>query len=224
MAITGPTLIDLVESTVSASTIVLTVPVGGVPADAMIFVDVNTQLTLGTTPTSVADDGGNTYANTRPTTDDSNRFLAFVTTALVQNDQITVTLNQAADRRVAIAYYFEGLADASPKVNNFTTDETAPSGTFAAGDLALGRVRVGGNNAAYTEDANYSTINSPAPSLEVGTTPRITSNSAHQIVSTGGAISYDPTVTNFAGTLSLHLTGHAPAGEGGLPLFNHYYQ
>lgn len=39
MAITGPTLIDTVESTVSAASIVLTVPAGGVPAEATIFVD-----------------------------------------------------------------------------------------------------------------------------------------------------------------------------------------
>lgn len=116
------------------------------------------------------------------------------------------------------------MADASPKINAFTIDGSAPSGTLAAGDLALGRVRVAGNTVSYTEDTDYTTINSPAPSLEVGTGPRITSNSAYQIVSTGGMISYGPTISDAGGTVSQQLTGHAPAGEGGLPLFNHYYQ
>lgn len=215
MAITGPTVIDVVETTASASNIVLTVPAGGVPVDATIFVDCHVR--SGDAPTSCADDGGNTYSATRTTDQDSQRFQAFVTTALSSGDNITVTLDAATDRRTAVAFYFEGLADAAPKVNEQSNDPTFPSGSFNAGDLALGRVRNVGATTAVTEASGFTTINGPPPSLEVGDAPRILHNSAYQIVSSPGTITYDPTTTDPVGTTVVFLTGHAPAGGlGGL--------
>lgn len=224
MAITGPTLLDVVETTVSAATIVLTVPAGGVPADALLVVDAQIR-SGGPTVDSCADDGGNTYEQDNATgTSDSNRFTTIVTTALSSADNITVTLSASSDRRVAAAYYFEGVGSAIPSIDESENDPARPSANFPGGYLALGRVRGVGASAAVTEDANFTTVNSPAPSLEVGAAPRIVANSAHQVVSTGGTVEYDPTLTDFVGTTSITLQGFAPAGAGNLPLLNHYYQ
>lgn len=144
-----------------------------------------------------------------------------MTTALASGNTITVTLNAASDRRIAIAYYFEGLANVAAKVNEQSNDPTFPSGNFAAGDLALGRVRNIGASTAVTEATGFSTINGPPPSVEVGSAPRILHNSAFQLVGSPGTVTYDPTTTDPVGTTVVFLTGHAPAAVSDLLLLGH---
>lgn len=212
MPVTGPTLIDKVESTTSSSTIVFTVP-GGVPAGAMIFADVNTGQNAG----GASDDGSNTYTeilNIDPGGGvNAVRYHAFVSTPLTSGEEITVVLAGSAGRRVGTAYYFEGLDAAPPTATDSATGESRPSANTPADDLALGFWAAQQDFPSFsaTEDADFTNIDN-ATTGNVAS-PRAV-NAAFRIPGSPEATTYDPTITDYV-ALATGLTVHAQPGTGG---------
>lgn len=143
--ITGPTLIGTATSDQNATTAVITVGAGGVPADALVCVDIITHSPATIAVSGVVDSKNGAYAVTnnidQSTSVRGNTAYLKIPIALVNGDTITVTYNPSSSRRCVLAEYYEGTDDAprtAGGVTNTGTGDNLTAGSATpveAGDL-----------------------------------------------------------------------------------------
>lgn len=136
MAIGTPVEIAGANSKDAGTTLVITVPAGGVPAGASIFV--LTGIALDSAITSIVDTAGNTYVEDVTVLNSTTATRSAIRSvhnclALAQNDTITITFATTANR-AARAFYVTGLAATS--VLDVTATGTGNSTALATGTAA----------------------------------------------------------------------------------------
>ena len=161
----------------SGSSFAITVPVGGVPAGAIIAVAVSDRATTYGSQ-AVTDSAGNTYTRAASAIGSNvigAWYYAYNVSALAAGQTITIT-KSGTDRAAASAVYITGAASGNPLDSGATAtafsastgQPSITSGTPATADcLMLAMAAVPGATATYTPDANWAT---PPISAETGTT------------------------------------------------------
>jgi hypothetical protein len=181
----------------TGATAAITVPAGGVPAGATIFVGATSNFT-STTGVTCADTAGNTYVIDLSRTNDNTcatyLFRSSTGLALNSGDTITVTFNTAGGGthgKLTEAIYVQNLAS-SPldKTASSNGSSTSPNSgntatTTAGAELIIG-VAGWGSGASITEDGSYTTDGAPVA------VSNVSGHLAHRIVSATGVQNYAP--------------------------------
>ena len=156
------------DSSVSSTTIAVTVPAGGVPVGDFVLLACCNGIGSDTV-TSVTDSRGNTYQIDIQFSGGSGHRVALVsckvTTALLQNDTITVTLSAANGSRNVYAEHWSGLASTgwfdksatgSGTAECFATGNTGQ--TAQADEVLMGASCLNSKGATATPGPNYSEV------------------------------------------------------------------
>ncbi len=182
------------------ATVVITVPVGGVPVGSVIIVCV-ADSSISAVGGSVADTGGNTY--TRQVGQDNNAlttngfgavFTAPVTTALVSGNSITYTLALTAAAAVS-AFWVQ--VKSSPLIavsaaGSSTTPSNTGSGVSRTGTFCIGVVSTtNGSGDAFTQDSTNAAWATPPVRIGLAGGPTIAGGSVTN--NTTNALTYAPT-------------------------------
>lgn len=194
-------LIGSATAITSGTTLVITVPTGGVPIGHTLFVrTAGDHTSAGAT---MADSRGNTYTRDRSaanagTTMRASLFSCPITTALQEGDTITVTWPSAISTRVAVVDEFASvLTPTSIDVQNGNSGtSTTPSTnvtTTNANDLLVGMTSVEGpTTETYTADTIRQWTNLTRTGTTASPTTNKTVNGAYRAVGATGTYTHAP--------------------------------
>jgi hypothetical protein len=181
-------------STFNLTSTFITVPASGVAAGNTILVDVALSITTGA-PT-VSDSKGNTYSAFPSATNNTNGFMvigfrAYVNSALVSGDHITITWTGMAVV-VAAAAEWSGLTLTTPNDRTAAASgmSTSPSSgstatTTQANELVMGVIASLGDSASFFPGSGFTGMDSPPVGLLGGVT--LTLGREYKIVAATGA-------------------------------------
>lgn len=211
MAISVTTIGTAIDAAGSGATLAVTVPGGGVPSGALIFVGCgegnNATYSAGG---SVADTSSNTYTeishSNTSTTDFGQTFYAKNATALSSGDSITFTKQTSGDRAAVSTFYATGIDTSAPldtavtaTANGTSTTPSVTSGTpSVSGELFVGFLLEQQNTQLFTQDTGNGWATPPD---ETGFT---TSNlgSDHVCIGGGNQVNSGTGTKTFAPTTS----------------------
>lgn len=207
MAITVTNIVT--PANTSTTTLVGTVPAGGVPAGALIVIGVCER--TSTIGGSFSDTAGNTYTSIASRFNNNssafgfgNIFYANNVAALSSGDSITYS-KQGNGNATFSACYVTGIDQSNPLDIAVTASaggqSTSPSVTSGAasvtGELFLGFVSTQGSAGAYTQDSAFA---SPPNQGSSGTgTGNARINGGNMVNALAAAVTFAPSIANSAG-------------------------
>ena len=178
---------------------ILTVPASGVAAGNTVIARF-AQRTGTTGAIAMTDSKGNTYLKDADVHQGSVRvavFSAYVTTALVFGDTITVTHPSGGNAVGVVAAEFSDLpqsnrVDAVGTATGISATPSVTATTTSAPDLLYGAI-ASTNNRTYTESPGWTSVNHQA--LQCGGAARADNHGAALEVSSAGVQTYSPTMS-----------------------------
>lgn len=210
-------------SSTSGSSFAITVPVGGVPAGAIIAVAVSDRATTYGSQ-AVTDSAGNTYTRAASAIGSNviaAWYYAYNVSALTAGQTITIT-KSGTDRAAASAVYITGAASGNPLDSGATAtafsastgQPSVTSGTPSTADcLMLAMDAVPGATATYTPDANWAT---PPISAETGTTGSDRQvDGGYQLLTGTPAKSFNPSYSAIPAAWAAAIIAFKPNTGGG---------
>lgn len=230
MAISVTTLGTAADTVGTGATLALSVPVGGCPAGAMIFVGIGegSAATFAAGAT-IADDAGNTYTSIAGATcsgvsDFGQIFYAKNVSALTVAQNITVTKQNSGDKLYISALYATGIDTVAPldtavtasATPASTTSPTVTSGTPGqSGELFIAFIAQQQNTQLFTQDSGNGWA---APPDMIGYTSTnlgsafVSIAGGNQVNAGSGTKTFNPTTSPVGARTAIFIAGFKAAG------------
>lgn len=195
MAIGTPVVIDTQGSGVATTSLTFTVPAGGVPAGATIFIAAS--LAEASSAHVVADTAGNTYALDTPPSDvnaaatdlEFQLWRSSTGGALSSGNTIVLSWTSSVANVRATSFYVTGLAasplDQAAVAEGSSSTPSSGNITTTQNDEILIGISGSGSAAALTEDGNFTSIAADGNARAIA--------AAYRIVSATETMDYSPT-------------------------------